>query len=87
MRNLARDVMEHMRLRNSVRSMGTDPAHDGSTVAKKRAIKSRKSSTGKGELGSAVVRQERVGMLQERDQNEPMVHPKKVRMNSMLVLL
>lgn len=33
MRNLARDVMEDMRLRDTVCGMGGEPAHDRSTVA------------------------------------------------------
>ena len=75
MRNLAGDVVQNMSLGNTVRRMSTDPAHEAAEVTQKAAVQSGKSSASEGELRSTVVREERVGVLQEGDQNQPVVDP------------
>jgi hypothetical protein len=73
--NLAGNMMENVGLRDTIGGVSTDPTHDLAAVTKKVAVKSSKSSTGESKLGSAVVREERVGVLEEGDQNQPVVDP------------
>ena len=74
-RNLAVDVVEHMGLRDTVSCGGTDPTHDAAKTTEQVTVKSRQSTTGEGELGGTVVGKERVGVLKEGDENEPVVYP------------
>jgi len=64
-----------MRLGDAVGSMCTKPAHDGATVAHEVAVESREGATGKCELGGTVVREKWIGVLQECDQDKPVVYP------------
>ena len=76
MGDLAVDVMGNMRLRDTVGGACADPAHDGPKAAKKVAVESCKSATGEGEFAGTVVREKGVGVLEECDQDEPVVDPK-----------
>jgi hypothetical protein len=75
-RNLAGDVVKDVSLRDTVGSVCTEPSHDWAKVTKKVAIQGGEGTTGEGKLGSTVMREERVGVLEEGDENEPMVDPK-----------
>ena len=75
--DLADNVVEDVSLRDTVGTSTTDPAHNGAKITEQLAVKSGESTTSECELGGAVVRKKRVGVLQERDQHEPVVHPKK----------
>jgi hypothetical protein len=55
--------------------MGPNPGHNRAKVTKNVTIEGSESSTSKVELGCTVVREDRVGMLQECDQDEPVVDP------------
>lgn len=74
-RNLAVDVVGNVRLRDTVSSPSADPAHDAAEVAKKVSVEGGESTTGESELVSTVVGEERVGVLEERDQDKPVVDP------------
>jgi len=55
--------------------MTADPAHDGSEVAKQGAVQRGEGTTGESEFRSAIMGEARVGVLQEGDQDEPVVNP------------
>lgn len=74
-RDLACDVVSDVSLGNTVSDMCSDHAHDSSTIAKKLTVKCRECTTGEGKFRSAVVGEKRVGVLEERDQDEPVVDP------------
>lgn len=74
-RNLAGDVVENVSLGDTVSSSGTDPTHDTAEIAKKVTVEGSQSTTGEGELGCTVVGENGVGVLEERDHDEPVVHP------------
>lgn len=69
MRDLARHVVKHVRLRNAVRCRRADEAHHGTEVTQECAVKRRECTTGEGEFRGTVMRKERVGMLQERNEH------------------
>lgn len=75
MRDLARNVVQNVGLRDTMSSVGSDPAHETTKVTEEVAIKGGESTTGEGELWCAVVGKQRVGVLEERDQDEPVVDP------------
>ena len=77
MRDLARDMVGNVRLGDAVRREGADPAHERAAVAKQVAVHGREGAAGEGKGTSAVVREERVGVLEEGDENEPVVDPGK----------
>lgn len=68
-------MMKNMSLRNTVGRRLAEPSTNGAKVAEQMTIEGRERSTYKSEFRGAVVREERVRMLQERDQNQPVVHP------------
>ena len=74
-RDLAADVVEDVRLGDAVRRDGADPAHEAAKVAEEAAVEGRERAALEGELALAVVRQEGVGVLEEGDQDEPVVDP------------
>ena len=74
-RNSARNVMQNVCLSDSVGRDSSEPAHDRSQVTKHRAVEGCKGTSGEGELGSAVVREQRIGVLQEGDGDKPVVDP------------
>lgn len=75
MRDLAADVVEDVGLRDTVSGTSTDPCTDRAEIAKEVAIESGKRATSEGELWGTVVGKERVGVLKESDQHEPVVDP------------
>lgn len=83
-RNLAADVVSNMSLRDTVSSNGTEPTHELSTVAEELTIQGTKSATGESELGSTVVGKKGVGVLQERDEDKPVIDPVELRKNEVL---
>lgn len=74
-RDLAVDVMSDVSLRNSVSSECADPSHDRAEITEKLTIHSGQSTTREGELGSTVVREQRIGVLKEGDQYKPVINP------------
>jgi hypothetical protein len=58
-----------------VGGVGTNPTHYGAQIAEKVTVERGESPTNECELGRTVVGEERVGVLQEGDQYEPVVHP------------
>ena len=84
MRNLAVNVMEHVSLRNTVRCGSTNPAHEATEVAKKVAVQRSQCTTREGEFTGAIMGQERVGVLEERNQDEPVVNPNQRQQFSVL---
>jgi len=74
-RDLARDMVQDVSLRNTVSSMCSDPAHDAAQITEKATVQGSKGATGEGELRATVMREERVSVLQKGDQDKPMVDP------------
>jgi hypothetical protein len=74
--NLAGDMMENVSFRDTVCSVSTDPGHDFSAVTEKVPVQSGQGTSGEGELWSTVMGEERVGVLQESDQYQPVVDPR-----------
>ena len=52
-----------------------NPTHKRAEVAKQIAIKRCQSTTRECELLGTIMRQQRIGMLQEGDKDQPVVHP------------
>ena len=52
-----------------------NPTHKRSEVAKQITIKGCQSTTRECEFLRTIVRQQRIGMLQEGDEHQPVVHP------------
>ena len=75
MRDLARDMVENVCLRDSMGSMGADPAHNGTKVSEQAAVQSSEGTTLEVELLGTVMGKEGIGVLQEGDQYEPVVDP------------
>ncbi len=75
MGDLAVDVMKNMSLRNAMSSVGAEPPEDATTTSEEIAIQGSKRTTGECKLSSAVVGENRVGVLKEGNQDEPVVHP------------
>jgi hypothetical protein len=60
-------VMQYMRLRDSVCQGSPDPSSDGPKVSEEAAVEGGEGAAREGELGGAVVRDKRIGMLKECD--------------------
>ena len=73
--DLRRHVMEDVSLRDSVREAATKPAEEGTSATEKRAVEGGEGTTLEVERGATVVREVGVGVLEEGDQNEPVVDP------------
>lgn len=73
--DLAVDVMENMRLRDTMSNGSTDPTHEASKISKEVAVQGRKRAAREGELTRAVVGKKRVSMLEECDEDKPVVDP------------
>jgi hypothetical protein len=74
-RDFAGDVVKDMGLRDAVGSMSTKPTHNRATATQEVAVQSGQSTTGEGELRGAVVGEKWVGVLEERDEDKPVVDP------------
>ncbi len=68
-------MVQNVGFRNAVGSVRSDPGHETSKVSKKIAVQRGKCTTGKVELWCTVMGKKRVGVLQESDQNQPVVNP------------
>jgi len=68
-RDLARNVVQYVGLRDAMRSMGTNPTHDAATITQQVTIQGSKGASGEGEFRSTVMRKERISVLQERDEH------------------
>lgn len=77
MRDLAGNVVQDMSLRDTMSCVSPNPSHDLATVTQKTAIERSQSATRECELWRTVVREKGIGMLQERDQYQPVVNPEK----------
>jgi len=75
MRNLAGNMVQDVSLRDTIGCMGTDSSHGTSEVTQKAAVESSEGTASKGEFRSTVVGQEGIGVLQEGDENKPVVDP------------
>ncbi len=75
MGDLAINVVQHVRLRDTVSCTGSNPTHKAAEVSKQSAVQGGKRATGEGECASTVVREEGVSMLEEGDKNQPVVNP------------
>lgn len=75
MRDLTTDMMQHMRLRNPVRSSRSDPPSNFTQPSKQLSIHRRERTTGERECTLTVVREEGVCVLEEGDEDEPVVDP------------
>lgn len=73
--NLAGDVVENVSLGDTVGGSSTNPTHDAAEIAKKVTVEGSQSAAREGELGCTVVGENGVGVLEERDHDEPVVHP------------
>jgi hypothetical protein len=78
MRNLARNVVYDMSLRDTMSCVSSNPTHDLSTVTQKVAVERSQSATRECELRRTVVRENGIGMLQECDQHQPVVDPETI---------
>ena len=76
-RDLAVDMVGDVSLGDTVRAGGSNPGHYGSEVTKEVTVISRQGTTGECKLAHTIMREEGVGVLQESDQHEPVVDPKK----------
>lgn len=56
-------------------SMGSDPSHNGTKVPEQAAVQSSEGTTLEVELLSTVMGKEGIGVLQERNQDEPVINP------------
>ena len=75
MRDLAVDVVGDVSLRDTMGAGCGDPGHDRSKATKEVTVIGRQGTPRESELGSTIVREEGVGMLQESDQHEPVINP------------
>lgn len=76
--DLAADVVGDVSLGDTVSGGGADPSGnlaDDARSAHEFTIEGRESTTGEGEGGGLVVRKSRVGVLEEGDEDEPVVDP------------
>ena len=69
------DVMRHMGLGDPVGKSGGQPCHHGTQVTQQAPIVCRQCAPRKGKLGCAIVWQEGVGVLEEGDQDDPVIDP------------
>ena len=74
-RDLARDVVCDVRLGDAVRRPRAEPAPEAARAAEQIAVDGREGAAGEGEGAGAVVGEERVSVLEEGDEDEPVVDP------------
>jgi len=75
MGDLARYVMNDVSFRNAIGSMSSEPTHNGTKVSHHAAIHGGQRSTCESEFSSAVMGKDGVGVLEEGDEDEPVVDP------------
>lgn len=74
-RDLAGDVVDDMGLRDAVGGVRANPSRDGATIAEEVSIEGRKGTAGESEFGSTVMGEERIGVLEEGNQDKEMINP------------
>jgi len=74
-RDFARNMVQDVSLRNTVGSMCAKPPHKGTQITEEVTVQGGKSATRKGKLRGTIMREKRVGVLQEGDQDKPVVDP------------
>lgn len=75
MRDLATNVVQHVRLGDTMSSVRSNPSHDCATVTHEASIERSQSAAGECKLGRTVVRENGICMVQERDQHHPVIDP------------
>ena len=75
MGNLAANVVEDVGLGDTVGSSGTEPSSNWAKITEEATVECRESTTGESEFRSTVMGEEGVGVLEEGNQNEPVVDP------------
>lgn len=73
--DLRRYVVKDVSLRNSVCEDATEPAEKRTGTTEKRAVEGGERTTLEVECRAAIVREVGVGVLEEGDQNQPVVDP------------
>ena len=73
--DLAVDMMRYMRLRDPMGECGCQPSHDRTRVSQKISIERCQCTSWKGKLARTVVWKEGISMLEECDQDNPVVYP------------
>ena len=73
--DLAAKMVSDVGLGDTVSGGSTEPCHEASTVTEELTVQSGKGTTGEVELGSTVVGKQGVGVLQEGDEDKPVVDP------------
>jgi hypothetical protein len=74
-RNLRADMVKNVGLGDAVRRRRADPGSNGSKVTEERAVECRERATRECVRLRAVVRQNGVRVLEERDEDQPVVDP------------
>lgn len=74
-RDLAAHVVQDVRLGDAARRPRADPPHERAGVAEEAAVERGEGAAREGVLRGAVVREEGVGVLEEGDEDEPVVDP------------
>jgi len=75
MRDLAGDVVQDVSFTDTMGDCRTQPRWDATQITKELTVKRREGTTGEGELGGTVVGKEGVGMLEECNQDQPVIDP------------
>lgn len=74
--NLAGNMVKDMSLWDTMGSVGANPAHDTAKIAENVTVERSKSTTGKCELWGTVMGKDRICVLKEGNQDEPVVYPR-----------
>jgi hypothetical protein len=74
-RDLAGNVVQDMSFCNTVGECCTQPGWDAAQVTEEFAVERRESAARERKLRSTVMGEDRVSMLEERYQDQPMVNP------------
>jgi hypothetical protein len=68
-------MMQYMGFGDAIRSMGANPTHNRAAVAQQVTIQGSKGTPGESEFRGTIMRKDRISVLQERDEHQPVVHP------------
>lgn len=75
MRDLAMYVMRYVRLGDTMSERRRQPSHDRAQISQQVSVVCCQRASWEGELARAVMREKRIGVLKEGDQDDPMVDP------------
>ncbi len=75
MRDLAGNMVNYMGFRDAMGHGCANPTHKRAEITKEITIESCQSTARECELLGTIVRQQWIGMLQEGDEHQPVVHP------------